>query len=139
MYTKIITCQASLIYLGITHTSTKANVFFLFFGNKWKDPLQREKKNQPKVQTGAPTAKPRKQKTDGIVAKVSPSKTPENNPMKYISREKHHVGPDEQFFPHFISMVAILFSSLPFPWFGINFFLSQLTRNSYAGNKESDP
>jgi hypothetical protein len=112
--------------------------FFFFLGTNGRIHCK-EKKNQPKVQTGAPTAKPRKQKTNVIVAKVSPSKTPENNPMKYISREKHHVGPDEEFSPHFISMVAILFSSLPFPWFGINFFLSQLTRNSYAGNKESDP
>jgi hypothetical protein len=108
-------------------------------GNKWKNPLQREKKNPPKLQTGAPIAKPRKQKTNVIVAKVSPSKTPENNPMKYISREKHQIGPDAEFFPHFISMVAILFSSRPFPWFGIKTFLSQLLRNSYAGNKESDP
>jgi hypothetical protein len=56
--------------------------------------------------------------------------------MKYISREKHQIGSDEEFFPHFISN---LFSSRPFPWFGIKTFLSQLLRNSYAGNKESDP
>jgi hypothetical protein len=138
MYTKIITCQASLIYLRHYSNFNKSQCLFSFFWEHRKIHCK-EKKNQPKVQTGAPTANPRKRKTNVIVAKVSPSKTPENNPMKYISREKHHVGPDEEFPPHFISMVATLFSSLPFPWFGIKIFLSQLTRNSYAGNKESDP
>ncbi len=35
--------------------------------------------------------------------------------------------------------MVVLFSSRPFPWFGIKTFLSQLLRNSCAGNKESDP
>jgi len=84
-----------------------------FFGNKWKNPLQREKK---------PTKSPdgsthRKAQTNVIVAKVSPSKTPENNPMKYISREKHHNGPDEEFFPHFIKYGgSVFFSTFPIVW-----------------------
>jgi len=112
--------------------------FFFFWGTNGRIHCKEKRKTHQKSRREHPSQSP-ETKANVIVAKVSPSKTPENNPMKYISREKHQIGPDEEFFPHFLNMVPILFSSRPFPWFGIKTFLSQLTRNSYAGNKESDP
>jgi len=127
------------IRLALLKLQQKLMSFFLFSWEQMEESIAKRKEKPTKSPDGSTHRKAQKAKTNVIVAKVSPSNTPENNPMKYISRDKHQIGPDEEFFPHFISMVAILFSSRPFPWFGIKFFLSQLTRNSYAGNKESDP
>ncbi len=89
MYTNTITCQASLIYVWhYSNFSKNWCLFSSFLGNKWKNPLQREKKNQPKVQTGAPIAKPRKQKLMSLLQKSLLLRLLRTTPWS-ISQEKN--------------------------------------------------
>jgi hypothetical protein len=53
-----------------------------------EESIAKRKEKPTKSPDGSTHCKAQKAKTNVIVAKVSPSKTPENNPMKYISREK---------------------------------------------------
>jgi hypothetical protein len=105
------------IRLALLKLQQKLMSFFLFSWEQMEESIAKRKEKPTKSPDGSTHRKAQKAKTNVIVAKVSPSKTPENNPMKYNSREKHHIGPDEEFFPHFIKYGgSVFFSTFPMVW-----------------------